>query len=232
MSAFAQQIPLDLGHRTAQGRDDFLIAPGNRDAVSWIDMWPQWPAPALIVCGPAACGKSHLAAVWRDRAQATALNPADLSRREARDLFAAGIHFTLDAIDPWIGDKDAETTLFHLYNMARENSSTLLLTMRAAPTHLEFALPDLASRLRAAPVAPIAAPDEILLSAVMVKMFADRQLPVTQDILNYVLPRMERSFVAARDLVSAIDRLALAEKKPVSIALARRVLMDQSDAAL
>lgn len=225
-----EQLTFDLGHRSALGRDDFLIADSNRDAVSWIDLWPEWPAPALVLYGPAACGKTHLSAVWSAQTKATTINPEDLATTSADVLFAQGEHFLIDPVDPWIGDRAAETTLFHLYNLAKENKRTLLLTMRVPPVRLSFAIPDLASRLRAAPGVAIHAPDEMLLGAVLVKMFADRQIQIGEDVLNYILPRMERSFAAARDLVEKADRQALAEKRAVSVPLIRQVLMTQTTA--
>ena len=230
MSAQPQQLTFDLGHRTASGREDFLIADSNRDAVSWIDLWPEWPAPALVLYGPAACGKTHLAAVWSAQAGAVSINPEELSTTSADILFARGQHYLIDPVDPWIGDRAAETTLFHLYNLAKENKRTLLLTMRVPPVRLSFTIPDLASRLRAAPGVAIHAPDEMLLGAVLVKMFADRQLQIGEDVLNYILPRMERSFAAARDLVIKADQQALAEKRPISVPLIRQVLMSQTSA--
>lgn len=227
--AAAAQIPLDLGHRPAQGRQDFLVAPCNRDAVAWIDRWPDWPAPVLVIYGPPACGKSHLAAVWRVRAKAALLSAGDGPAAEADQLAATAENLVLDPIDSWIGDRAAETTLFHLYNMLKEAGRFALLTMREAPAHAGFALPDLASRLRAAPAASIQAPDDTLIAALMVKLFADRQLQVGADVLTYLLPRMERSFAAAHDIVREIDRLALAEKRGVSVPLVRRVLAECAD---
>lgn len=224
MNHAAEQLSLDLGHRTALGRDDFLIAPSNEDAVAWIDRWPDWPAPALILQGPAASGKSHLAAVWAAQTAADTVAPAMLAGRSAADLWDGGEHLLIDHLDPWIGDRTAETTLFHLYNIAREQGRSLLITMRTPPMRLEFAVPDLASRLRAAPSVTIQPPDETLLAAILVKLFNDRQLQIGHDVLSYILPRMERSFSAVRDLVDTADRMAMAERRNISIPLMRDVL--------
>lgn len=225
------QLPLDLGHRPALGREDFLIAPPNASAVEWIDRWPQWPAPALILYGPPASGKSHLAAVWRSKAEAVTIDTATLADQSADTIAAQGEHLVLDHIDPWFGDRDGETTLFHLYNIMKEENRTMLLTMRMAPTHAAFCIPDLASRLRAAPATAIQTPDDTLLAAILVKLFADRQLQISHDVIMYLLPRMERSFSAAYELVDIADKLALSERRAISVPLMRRVLLERSELA-
>ncbi|MCF8496625.1 MAG: DNA replication protein [Alphaproteobacteria bacterium] len=220
----ASQIPLDFETRPALGREDFLIGPGNKDAVAWIDRWPEWPAPALILTGPAASGKTHMGAVWRDRTGAESVRPDRLLSETPEEFARAGRNLLLDGLDPWLGDRAAETALFHLYNIFKEEGRTILITMRMAPSHVEFALPDLASRLRAAPVAAVHPPDERLLASVLIKLFSDRQLIVGNDVIRYVLPRMERSFAAARDIVESADRLALSQKRPISVPLLREIL--------
>lgn len=218
----ARQIPLDLGHRTALGREDFFVSPANADAVAWIDRWPHWPAPVLVVQGPPGCGKTHLAAVWAHRSGAQTVNAPDLS--DTGSLIARAAPLVIDPLDALPGNRQAETALFHLYNGLRERGRTALVTLRRPPAHCAFALPDLASRLRAAPLAAIAPPDDDLLAALLVKLFADRQLEVRHEVVAFALARMERSFAAARALVDAADRLALAEKRPVSVPLLRRVM--------
>jgi chromosomal replication initiation ATPase DnaA len=218
------QIPFDLGSRIALGREDFLVGPANAAAVGWIDRWPDWPAPALILNGPAACGKKHLAAVWRERSGAVLVSCADLATQQAEYIAAQGTHIVLAGLDPWLGDANAERTLFHLYNMFKEQSRTMLITLRMPLFQADFAIADLKSRLRAAPVVVIAPPDDELLASILIKLFHDRQLVVSEDVIRYVLPRMERSFSAARDIVETADRIALAAKKPVTVALMRQVL--------
>lgn len=220
----AEQIPFDLGARPALRRGDFLIGPSNAAAVGWIDRWPEWGAPMLVLHGPAASGKTHLGTVWQEKNGAATIRPELLAEREALDLFESGPALLLDGLDPWLGDREAETTLFHLYNMLKEERKTMMITLRMAPAHADFAIADLASRFRAAPVVTIQPPDDMLLGSVLIKLFSDRQLNVSHDVIAYLLPRIERSFSAARDVVALADRVALAEKRPVSIPLMRKVL--------
>lgn len=221
-----QQLPLDLGCRSAHGMMDFLIGPENRDAVGWIDRWPNWPAPCLIMSGPAACGKTHLAAVWKDKAAAEQIRPEWLLSRSAEQIASVNKHLVIDGIDPWLGEREAEENLFHLYNMFKEEGRTFLLTMRMAPSHADFAVKDIASRLRAAPLTMIQPPDDTLLASILIKLFSDRQLVVSNDVIRYILPRMERSFAAARDLVAKADRKALSNKQRITTRLMRDVLVD------
>ena len=222
----AQQIPLDLGFRHAFGRADFHVGESNRDAVGWIDRWPDWPAPVLILQGPAASGKSHLAAVWQDKSAAAIIKPETLITKTAQDLCALGDALVLDGLDPWLGDHKAETTLFHLYNMLKDARKTMMITMRMTTTQADFTIPDLASRFRAAPCVSIHAPDDMLLASILRKLFRDRQLSVSDDVIRYLLPRMERSFAAARQIIAQADHTALSEKRRISVPLMRKVLVE------
>ena len=175
----------------------------------------------LVIHGPPASGKSHLAAVWKDRANATDINPETIDPQTLTTK-----HAVLDGLDLWLGDRDIETRIFHLYNLFKEENRTFLVTMRMCPTQIDFALPDLASRFRAAPLVSIESPNDDLLSSILIKLFHDRQITVSADIIHYILPRMERSFAAARDIVTEVDRQALAQKRAISIPLVRNVLSD------
>lgn len=224
MSALAKQLILDLGHRTASGREDFLVSPANEDAVAWVDSWPDWPAPALVLYGPPSCGKSHLAAVWADRTKAAMISPDMVLKKDANIIADEAKYLVVEKIDNIIGNKKGETALFHLYNLIREEQRTILLTAQKPPIRARFTIMDLASRLRAAPSTAIHPPDDTLLAAILVKLFSDRQLHISADVLNYILPRIERSFAAANHLIDEADKLALAEKRPISIPLIRQIL--------
>lgn len=210
----ASQLPLDLEYRPALDMADFVIAPGNRDAVAWIDRWPDWPSHALAIHGPRGSGKSHLAHVWQARSGAVFL-------ARASDEMPPAV--ALDEPQGW-----PEDALLHLYNGLREAGGHLLIVSETPPARWPVALPDLASRLASVPAVALAAPDDDLLVAVMAKQFADRGLEVNEDVLRYVASRVERSFAAAADMVTRIDRAALAQQRRVTLALARDCLSSPS----
>ncbi len=213
------QLPLDLPHRPALGREDFLVAPANAAAVAWLDRWPDWPAPALTLAGPPGSGKTHLGQVFQRLFGAVPLAPEALARGSPRDLAGAARAILLDE-----AERAAEEPLLHLYNLMAERGGHLLLLARAAPARWGIALPDLRSRLLAAPVAALAPPDDALLAALLIKLFADRQLRVGEEVVAWLVPRLERSFAAAQHAVAALDQAALAQRRPITVPLARGVL--------
>lgn len=219
----AKQLPLAFEHRPALGGDDFLIAPNNAEAVGWLDRWPDWPAPALVLHGPPGCGKTHLVQVFLAISRGRAVEAADLARGAPAGRLADAPALAVDGADVLLAGA-ADEALLHLYNGAAEAGRRLLLTGREPPGRWPIRLADLESRLRAAPAVGIGPPDDPLIAAVLVKLFADRQLRVDDGVVAYLTARMERSFDAARRLVAAIDAAALAERRNITVPFVRAVL--------
>ncbi len=235
MTGPSAQLILDLGHRPALGRADFLVVPENEVAVGWIDRWPDWPQAGLALYGPAGSGKTHLAQVWRAASGAVGVDAADLDAREPPELLRDAVACVFDAADALFDGSDgqdrAERRLLHLYNLLVQRGGQLLITGRPAPARWPVALADLRSRLAALPAVGLGAPGDVLIEAVLVKLFADRQVRVDPPVIRYLLTRMERSLGAARSLVEALDRASLQARRQVSVSLARRVLDDLAGAA-
>jgi chromosomal replication initiation ATPase DnaA len=215
------QLTLGFGHRPALGRADVLVSASNAEAVEWIDRWPDWPAAALVLVGPPGSGKSHLGCVWQEKSAAKTVPGAALAVDGVAALLAESRSLVVEA-----AEAAPERALVHLYNYLREQGGSLLLTSETAPARWGIALPDLASRLLALPVATIAPPDDALMAALLAKLFADRQLKAEPDVVAYLMRRMERSFAAASDLVAAVDRAALARHRRITVSLVRDVLAE------
>lgn len=218
-----KQLPIPFDHRPALSGDDFLVAPGNADAVAWIDRWPDWPSTFVVIVGPEGSGKTHLANVFMQLSGARTVD-ADQLVTEGADAALSGAKALVIEDGPALIESGCEELLLHLYNLAREAGIGVLLTAESAPARWPGGLKDLASRLKTAQVAQIRPPDDALLQALLVKQFSDRQLDVGKDVIAYVVARMNRSFEAARRLVAEIDRLALSEKRAITVPLAKRAL--------
>lgn len=211
-----RQFTLDLVHRPALAREDFMVAPSNREAVAWIDIWPNWPGPTLVVHGPAGSGKSHLGAVWSNRAAAVALRPDGDLLQQAGDALAC----LVDDAEAF-GD---DAAMLHVLNRMAARRGHVLVLARTPPARWQGRLADLMSRLRAAATAAIQPPDDALIAAVLVKQFSDRQLRVGDEVVSYLVTHMERSLDAARAVVAAADRAALSGNRAVTVPLVREVL--------
>jgi len=218
----ARQLALALGHAASFARDDFLEGPSNTAALTFVERWPDWPSLNLLLIGPQGAGKTHLASVWAADAGARVISAHMLEEISVPTALATGA-LVIEDLAAGVFD---ERALFHLLNLARAERAHVLLTTRSAPSAWTLEVPDLASRLREIPSVTLASPDDALLRAVLVKLFADRQLPVDESLIGYVTTRIERSFAAAQAIVSDLDREALRQQRPVTRALAGELLRD------
>ncbi|MCI5049700.1 MAG: DnaA/Hda family protein [Rickettsiales bacterium] len=205
------QITLDLGLPTSYRAADFFVSDSNRLAYDYVVRWPHWDSPNLWIYGPSACGKTHLAHIIAERANARMLNALPSEPSEA--LFAEHDMLILD--DIW--DDYSEETLFHLLNHAKSMNKSVIFTHENPPSHVTFDLPDLQSRLRSVTAIGINQPDDMVLQAVMMKQLADRQLKVSPDVISYAIKRIDRSTEAVHQLVNKIDQASLEQGRTVTL---------------
>jgi chromosomal replication initiation ATPase DnaA len=210
----AAQLVLPLEPGNAMTRAEFIVAPGNARALSFLDSFPDWPAPVVALVGPSACGKTHLARIWATRSGATLLDA-----RTLRDnVRGPAVVENIDSAPTFAH----ETALFAML----EQGAPLLLTGRSIPAAWPVSLPDLASRFQALLAFELGASDEALLMALAVKLFADRQIVVPESVVTHLVRTLERSPAALRDFIQRADDAALAEKKPVNLQLIRGLMVN------
>jgi chromosomal replication initiation ATPase DnaA len=214
-----RQLAFDLASRAALRREDFFVTPANRLALDTLDAWQGWPGRKCLLLGPDGSGKSHLAQIWAATVGGVVLPVSDLADTDLAAL--AGARVAVEDAD--LATPEDAARLFHLHNLVT-GQGALLVTARKPPGDWAGGLPDLVSRLQAATVARLDSPDDALLSAVLVKLFADRQVAVAPALIPYLIARMPRSVAAAQALVTALDARALAEARPITRALAAAVL--------
>jgi chromosomal replication initiation ATPase DnaA len=214
----SNQLAFDWPTGVALGPDDFFVSEANAQAFAMLGTPETWPERKLALIGPTGSGKSHLARVFQSQNDAVLFKATTI-----------GADFRTDAKTVIIEDIEglpsiAEEAAFHLHNNLRNARGTLLLTSHVPPSRWPIALPDLASRMQATTVVQITNPDDALLSALMMKLFADRQINPQPQLVQYLTTRIERSYAAAAEIVSRLDTAALAQGRKINKALAAELL--------
>lgn len=211
------QLPLPLPAKPPRyDRRSFLLAPSNETAWRAGQAWLKAGEASLIICGPAGSGKTHLASIlaggpdhfvdWWSATSATA--PFDIV-----------VFDDMPANEP--------KTFLLAYEAMLSAGKRVILAGRGHPGQWAMGLKDLRTRLEAIARASLDQPDEALLRAVMTKSFSDRQLRVAPQVIEYVAPRLPRTFEAALAFSSAADKTAIREKKKITIAMAKQILDDE-----
>lgn len=218
-----RQLAFDLPLRETFRRADFFVSAANAEVLAWIDEWQNWPEGKLVLCGPSGTGKTHLAHIWAHMAGALVLPATDLRSEDVQPIAALG-RVAVEDVHMIAGDAQAEATLFHLHNMLAQSGGRLLVSAARPVRDWGLTLPDLHSRMQASTLVRLSPPDDALLSAALIKLFADRQLNPPAALIPYLAARMPRSLDAARVIVAALDAQALSQKRPISRTMAAALL--------
>jgi chromosomal replication initiation ATPase DnaA len=211
------QLTLKFPSRQHFAAADFLQAPCNVAALTWLARTPDWPNRRLALWGEAGNGKTHLVHIWAERSGAVLLRgPALL---DLPDLPARG-GIALDDAD----STGNEAALLHLLNAACEVGLPVLMAGRTPPSRWQTRLPDLVSRLRAVAAVEIGAPDDDMLRALLVRLARERQLIVSKPVHEWLLRRLPRTPAALREAMARLDEAALASGSAVTRVLAASAL--------
>ncbi len=217
-----KQLALDLGHATSFAEADFVVTEANQLAFNHVISFPNWPAPLSLITGPAKSGKSHLAAIWRRRAQAVSPGVGDIEN-VARDGGKTPV--VLDDIDRAGLEEQA---LFHLLNQSIRDRRPLLMTAREPIYSWPFLTDDVKSRARLAAHFTVEGASDTQLAQMFVKIFSDRQISVDPKIISFLVARMERSPEEVVILAKLMDDLALSRGKPITRIIAAEALEERA----
>lgn len=193
------QIALPFQWPVADSDEDFLISEANRDAFDHFKSWSTWPVMATLLTGPRKSGRSLLGRIF--------------VRKTGGRLFD-------DA------ENHEEEDIFHAWNDAQARRKPLLIVADAPPPCWKVKLPDLRSRLAATPQIAILPPDDALLHSLILKLLGDRGIAALPEIAEFLVPRIERSYVGVLKVVDALDRAVLAHHKRLTVPVAKRALIE------
>lgn len=217
------QLILPLTSQPSLARSDFIVGPGNAQAMALIDQWPNWPVHVVALHGPTGSGKTHLVSIWQAQSGARATLAAMLDQEPLRKGPLA-----VEDVDSSPPSETRDARLFQLIEGA-SLESPLLLTGKEAPATWPTLLPDLASRFSAVLSLPLWKPDDTLLARLAHKLLADRQLSVPDGLVERVLQSLERSPEAVHEFIARADAKALSEARPITLSLVRELLAETDE---
>lgn len=191
------QIALPFQWPAEEDERDFIVSDANRVAVKHLEHWSLWPVMATVLTGPRKSGRSLLGRIFAVKTGGRFIDNAE---------------------------EQDETRLFHSWNEAQASHKPLLLAADLPPAKWRIRLPDLRSRLLASPHVAIEEPDAVLMAGLIEKLLQARSLPAPPEVIGYVVPRIERSYVGVGRIVDALDEAALARRKAISLRVAREAL--------
>ncbi|EHH69335.1 DnaA/Hda family protein [Gluconobacter morbifer] len=215
------QMAFPLRRATAMTAERFIAGPSNSAPRAWLAR-KTWPDGRLWLWGPPGTGKTHLLTIWAHEHDATVLDARLFSRSSSGGRIRVVGNLALDNADS-PGD---EATMLHLLNDAVSQGDRVLLVGRLPPSRTHFALPDLASRLRATATTATGEPEDTLRAMLLLSLLADRQLVVSQSVTEWLWRHLPRTGSALVSAVERLDEAALARGTSITRALALEMLPD------
>ena len=216
-----EQIFFDFKTNITLDMDSFFVNRTNEKAFSLITN--NNCLENIILVGPRKSGKSHLANIWKLKANALSITSPLLDLINLRKLLEHHENVLIDNFDSsW-----NEEPILHLYNLMQEVGGTLVIISEKPASQIDIKLRDLASRVSTMTTVELKPPDDELIKGVMRKLFKDRQIEVPSEVVNYLTIRMERSFKEVSRMVDRLDKTSLSEKNAITLSLARRILQEK-----
>ncbi|MDR2781738.1 MAG: hypothetical protein LBB21_04790 [Holosporaceae bacterium] len=194
---------------------DFIESDENRNALLYLTKWPNWNSCGMIIYGEPGTGKTHLAALWAQTANAVYVLKESLNHNP-RDLFEAKCNFVFDNFDDMIKYENYDW-FFHFFNIVKEENRFFLILSRVHPSLWGIKLSDLRSRLFTLSAVGIDAPQDDLLLKISQKIAKDLQITVPDDVMMYILNTVERNVSSITDVLRILDKLSLQKKKTLSL---------------
>ena len=224
-----QQFALGLSLPGPVTFEDFWPGP-NREALHHVQQFARrLGSRALYLWGPAGAGKTHLLhAVCNAGAagrvgylplvEVAGYDPEILDGLDALDCLC------VDDVHLACGRAEWEHALFNCFNRFRERDGLLLLSAAAAPAALPCAREDLSSRLRSGLVCQLRAPAAEDLEDLVRFLCERRGMPVSAEVIEYMLRRIPRSVAAIAALIERLDAASLRAQRRWSVPFVKEVL--------
>ncbi|MEY3197126.1 MAG: DnaA ue Had protein [Pseudomonadota bacterium] len=207
----SKQYTISLTPKHSYSIHDFIFSSCNETLANLLDGLESWGTqqyPGIVlIYGPEKSGKTHFAYLVAEKFGGIILPPD--TNIELLELYHNQL-FILEDIDRiW-----EEESLFHIFNYLVQNRKSILITSR---DNKEFSLPDLSSRIGSLDVRIIKDPDDNMVSCLLRKYISCRSINVSEEVMIFIINRIERKFSTIFSVVDVIDRLSLEQKRNITV---------------
>ena len=214
-----KQLYFDIDDAPSFVEDNFIISSSNQNATDYVYKWPNWASNCVVLFGESGVGKSHLANIWHNKAQALKVSLENIDFKDVQKRK----NILIDDFELY---SNKYNDLFHIINLINEINGYLLMTSKVNPASLSTGMKDLDSRLRNATPIKIDRPDDFLLEAIIIKLFSDKRILIDDRVIKYILKRSNRSASELIKLVNIINNKSMEQKRAITVPLVRDVFSD------
>lgn len=203
---------------------DFIESEENREAVACLSHWPKsWSSNGVVIYGAHKVGKTHLASLWAQAANAIYVLKSAFNRNP-RALFEANCNFVIDNFDEF---STADHWMFDFFNICREKGRYFLLIAGIPPSLWNINLKDLKSRIQTLPVINIKTPGDDLLMKIVKKISRDFGITISDETVNYIMNYVTRDVATLSETIRTLDRLAMQKQKSITIPFVRNYIFSK-----
>ncbi len=213
------QKSFNFPHTHFYTADDFIVTNTNRlgfeKIVGWPRVWSNASYPYfLLLYGDARCGKTHLANIWKQRAD------AEFFAADNIDLLDRYTNIIIENIDSanW-----SENDLLYVFNFCNESKRYCLFTSQIFP--LNFNLADLSSRVKSIDSIGIGRPDKETVKMILRKEFSKQSLQIEQKLIDFLADIIPLNFDSAHQAVNLLNKTSLTTGKTINSALIKQLFL-------
>ena len=199
--------------------DDFYVSKSNEHIFDFLKSWPKWEKNFINIIGENFSGKTHLIDIFLKNFKGIKLEASLLNNESLKEI---KVHQNI-IIENLNKDID-EKLVYTLLNIVDQDNKYLIATSTKPIVDMEFLLPDLISRAKNFLLLSIEKPDDELIFALIIKNLSDRQISLEKKLINYIIPRIDRSYGKIFDFIYKIDELSLIKKKSIDFKIIKEVL--------
>jgi len=217
-----KQLLFEFNSNKSYLSQDYIVSGCNKDAYNMIKSWPLWGKQAyaniFYIYGSKSCGKTHLCSIWGEKSHSHLLS----LEHDIMEQLANHENFVIEDIEQYLID---EEKILHIFNLIIEMKKYLLITSNQHPSKLNISLADLRSRFNAINAIIIENPDDELLKIMISKLFAERQLRISQDIVKYIINHSNRSLEHICHIIQKLDDISLSSRKHITVKMIKDLLL-------